>query len=71
MPVVRSRGALSGIDAVIDKGLSEPGASHMPPAAVTSTMSVMRGLVSAMRSRAATARKTWALPAMSNGVAFQ
>jgi hypothetical protein len=30
---------------------SDPGASHMPPAAVTSTIMVMRGFVSATRSR--------------------
>ena len=44
MPVVSSMTAVA-------RRSSEPGASHMPPAAVTSTIKVMRGFVSAMRSR--------------------
>jgi hypothetical protein len=35
----------------IEPRLSEPGASHMPPAAVTRTIIVIRGLVSAIKSR--------------------
>ena len=44
MPVVSSI-------TVIEPRPSEPGASHIPPAAVTRTISVILGLVSAIRSR--------------------
>ena len=35
----------------MEEARSVPGASHMPPAAVTSTIMVMRGFVNATRSR--------------------